>query len=40
MVTIDYDQTTDYKSEYNEPDDWSDENQSDYESKESVKMEA
>jgi len=39
MVTINYDQT-DYKSEYNEPEDWSDENQSDYESKESVKIES
>jgi len=38
VVTINYDQNTEYKSEYNEPESWSESNQSELDSKDSIKI--
>jgi len=38
VVTINYDQNTEYKSEYNEPESWSESNQSEMETKDTVKI--
>lgn len=38
VVTINYDQNTEYKSEYNEPESWSESNQSEIEMKDTVKI--
>ncbi|VVC31382.1 Zinc finger C2H2-type,Zinc finger, AD-type,Zinc finger, RING/FYVE/PHD-type [Cinara cedri] len=38
VVTINYDQNTEYKSEYHEPESWSESNQSEVDTKDTVKM--